>query len=274
MTITVVGKNSFLASALRGAPACRDWVFLSHAEAVGSAQWLENCHCLVNFAFDPYLARNAYHVDYDIDTKLAQYAASRAIHYIMISSRKVYGAAPEYADFHENSPLLPDSHYGHAKVEIERSLKKILKPDNLTILRASNIFGPELRRRSFFGTALTSLLQEGRIVYDFSPATRRDFFSVWQFGLCIAQVAKNPAAGIFNIGAGFGLECDLIARWLIEALGRGVLEVSDSAVRDGFSLDIRKIRSAYAWPAYTAEDIRRDCEQSLKESLKSLNPGF
>lgn len=263
MTVAVIGKNSFLARALyKTAGAAQDtdgWRFLSHDEALADHGWTQGLRAVVNFAFAPQMSACGYDAALDVDTQLAQLVTGGAAHYVMISSRKVYGASARPVALREDGPVHPDSPYGAAKLAIEASLEDTLGQERLSIIRPSNIFGVEPGRKTFFGMALTRLLDEGKIVYDFNPDVPRDFLSVWRFSADLMRILNAPQAGVFNLGAGFGTACGDIASWLMEGYGRGELVVADDVTKDAFWMDMTKTRAAYGLDAYSPEDQKADC---------------
>lgn len=267
MAIVVIGKNSFLAQNLRDYVGDRpDWMFLTREEALADNGWLPRASAVINFAFSPHMMAQGYIAQEDIDSKIAQLIAAHAhIHYIMISTRKVYPSAVEAMSLCEDMPPAPDTAYGAAKYEVEQKLAQILPPSRLTIIRPSNIFGREVGRKTFMGYAVTRLLSEGRIVYDFNPDVMRDFLGVRKFCEIIAIISAHPRAGIYNAGAGFGIPCRQIAQWLIAARGAGELAVSNNESRDGFWLDMAKTNAAFGLAPYDKLALEQDCRLVLAE---------
>lgn len=260
MVCTVIGMNSFLARALKECARTQDWSFLSHKQAFEQAEWIENCSAVINFAFSPEMAAHGYNADLDIDSRLATLIAGyEHIHYLMVSTRKVYGTFSDPVALREDMLTAPDTPYGLAKKEVEQRLSDILPAPRLTILRPSNIFGHELNRKTFFGYALTRLVTEGKIVYDFNPQIMRDFLFVKRFAQIVVKIAEAPKGGVYNIGAGFGVECDKIAQWLIAGYEQGKLVVSADVIKDAFWLDMAKTNADYALEPYTLEELRSDC---------------
>lgn len=266
MSIVAVGRSSFIAQAVRDMNPGR-WEFLSHREALENPEKIRNARSVINFAYDPRLKTDAYSEEADIDLKLAKMIANNPVHYIMISSRMVYGRPTVGLALRETDTPSPVNIYGQSKLETEKKLADTLKPERLTILRLSNVFGFEPGRRSFFGMAQTKLLNEGRIVYDMSPLTKRDFISVTRVSDALVRIASAPKAGIYNLGAGFGIETGLIAEWLIEGFGSGELLVNRFSHDDQFFLDMTRTAATYGIKALTADHIRGDC-LSCGERLK------
>ena len=257
MTVVAVGKSSFLARAVRERND-PEWIFLSHEEALRGQAWLDGARCVVNFAFPPQFKKAGYDADLDIDSRLARLIAGRPVHYVMLSSRLVYGRAPDNFGLTEDAPSAPEGPYAAAKMKIEESLRSLI-PGNLTILRIANIFGFEYGRETFFGRAMTDLSGKKTITLDIDPSVRRDFLAAWRFADALATIARKPVAGVFNLGSGFGTECGKAAQWLIEGYGQGRVAVSATAANDQFWLDMARTRAAYGLPAATPETLERDC---------------
>lgn len=264
MTITVIGKDSFLANALqlytKNLSSGTLYRFLDYQEALNDTSWASSSDTVINFAFSPKMHESGYEESSDLDSKLAKYIQEYSdISYVMMSSRKVYGETSAKTPISENAERKPDTPYGKAKAEIESRLQNILGKDRLTILRPANIFGPEIGRRTFFGIALTNLQDNNIITYDFDPQTKKDFISSAYFAKTLHTVLQKPQPGIFNIGSGFSIECEKIAAWLIEGFGSGKLEVTRPVIHDSFELDTRKMYEAYGIKPYSIDLLRSDC---------------
>lgn len=258
--ITLIGKTSFIAKSLLEYGIGKNWQWLSHQEALGQSEWIRNTDCVINLAYAPDLRHQIYDPNSDVDSQLAHKVQGQNIHYIMLSSRMVYGQQHDGNELHEDISVAPNSIYGINKHIIEGKLCDILGPQRVTILRPSNIFGFEPARQSFFGIALTKLHAEARITYDMSPFVKRDFFAVRRFGEVVNIIANNPKSGIYNIGSGFGTETGLIAEWLIEGFGgKGELLITNMRRHDIFWLNMDKTYSTFDLAETNQDDLRQDC---------------
>lgn len=257
MSVVVVGKNGFLGHALQE-EAGDLWTYLSHREALESPEILRNADVVINCAFDADLMSGPYDAAKDIDLKLANIIKDSKAHYIMLSTRMVYGdiAFP----FKESDQCHPKNFYGQAKLYIEQNLSQVLSPEKLTILRLSNIFGFEPERKRFFGIALKSLRERKEIVLDIPADSVRDFLSVWRFAKIVKQIATAPKPGIYNIGAGFPVTCGEIANWLIEGYGQGKLVVTGDMRKEDFWLDMSKAYQSYSIEKLSRENLAEDCK--------------
>jgi nucleoside-diphosphate-sugar epimerase len=257
MTVAVVGAGSFIAQALRAQrPA---WLYLSHTDIEGVA----GAKCIINCALAPSFRTGPYNAAADIDLSLARIAKRTDAHFIMLSSRRVYGTGNDKI-WHEDDPAKPHTPYARNKWQIEQNLAETLTPGRLTVLRFATLCGRERGRRSFFGIALDRLKAEGKILLDMAAATQRDFMPVEGAAAAIIAVAEAPQAGLFNVGSGFGTACGVIAQALIDGYGSGTWESDEAAgIHDAFWLDTAKLQAAYpALLRLKSEDIythARDC---------------
>lgn len=236
MTVTVVGTRSFIARALREARP--DWRYHAHDDIQG----IDKESCIINCAFAPELRTGEYDAAHDLDARLS---SGHRGHYMMLSSRLVYGVGQDRA-WSEADQVAPHTHYARNKWRIEENLRQSLATQKLTVLRFATLCGHERARRSFFGIALDSLCGEGRISLDMASVTRRDFMPINDAVGAIVAFAENPAAGLFNVGSGFGTPCGDIAQALIRGYESGYWQSDDAAgIRDAFWLDCTLMHAAY-----------------------------
>lgn len=262
MTVLAVGVSSFVAKSVRARRDAADWAFVGHEDAAaGNFPDFPGGgpSCVVSFALDPRARAGEVTPETNLDARLAQRFRDSGAHYVMLSSRQVYGPAPEDGILRETMPPAPVTPYGKAKLTIERSLVDLLGPDRVTILRIANVFGYEIGRRSFLGMALTRLREEGRIVYDMSPLTRRDFIPVARLAEALVGICAAPEGGIFNLGSGIGVETGLIAEGLAEGFGGGELLATDLTRRDEFRLHMGKMHDQWGIAPIYKDDIYADC---------------
>ena len=261
MNVAVVGASSFIARALREQAPSSQWRYVGWHEAVASTDWLQGIDCVLNCAFDNRLKHEAYCPEWDIDLRLAQRLRGfDRVHYLMLSTRMVYGRPPAGGRLHEELLPQPVNHYGQAKWLSEQALTQLLG-SRLSVLRLSNVCGYELQdgRQSFFALASRSLVQNNRVVLDIGAQVQRDFLPVEVLAAWLARIAEAPQAGLFNLGAGQGSPCGLIGQWLIDGFGSGELQVSNPRDYDGFVLDIDKAARHYGVEGVTQTQLRDYC---------------
>jgi dTDP-4-dehydrorhamnose reductase/UDP-glucose 4-epimerase len=120
----------------------------------------------------------------------------------------------------------PRDLYGQHKLAVEDALRARLGP-RLTILRLANVFGYERgpERRTFLSLLLDGLAAEGRIRFDMSPFTARDFLPVEACARVLARIVAAPPGSVLNVGSGIGLPTGRLALWVLEGYGRGELVI-------------------------------------------------
>ena len=251
--LLVVGRNAFLARAFL--EACDEPPIAVGHDAIDHPDLLDNVDRIVGFMRHPLLRSADYRPErMDPDLRLAERIADRAIHYVMLSSCRVY--APSARPLAESDPTGPRDPYGEHKLWLERELQARLGP-HLTTLRLGNMFGDEREagRRTFFALMLDGLAREGRIRFNMSPFVKRDFLPAASFARLLARIVTAPPGGILNVGSGIPLATGRAALWLIEGYGRGELVIESSEEKDAFVLDIDRLRSLYGQPC-TYQELR------------------
>ena len=260
MNITIIGKNSFLAQALRKNTACKDWRFLGHEEALQNTGWIKDTDVVFNLAYHPDLKQEPYSADKDIDLKLAALIKDTDIHYMMASSRTVYGSAPDDLMLREDLSPKPDTPYGRNKWQTEQALQKIFGDKRLTILRMANICGSERGRKNFFGMALTKLYDTGTMEFDIAPEAQRDFLPVSFWANAIIKILTTPKPGLYNLGSGIGITTQEIADWLIEGHGSGSVNYTAHGTHGQFIMDMGKAKEAFDLDLPDKTTIREFCK--------------
>ena len=257
MSFVVVGKNSFIARHLKDVVGGDNWVFLSHKRALESDDWCNGADVVINCAFSPKLYTQVYMQEEDIDLKLVNKIKDREnTHYIMISSRAVYGDAE---NLQETNELHPSNNYGRSKLLIEQSLTQLLGEDRLTILRCSNVFGKNAGKHTFIGKALSDLKEHTKIVFHMSKETKKDFMPVEEVCCVIQKMAKRKLAGVYNVGLGASTKCGDIVDWLIRGYGQGSVEVCDDTVKGQFFMDTSKISKILNLNKISDDLIKLEC---------------
>lgn len=272
MNALVIGKNSFIAQHLKNHPIAKNWDYIPYKDALSAPEWGKKPNCVINLAIDSVVRRGEYS---DLDLQIGTKAQEIGSHFIVLSSRAVYGISESIQSFTETSPFLEKSTlYGQGKRLIEESLIKQLDNSKLTILRPSNIFGFEYcsdkPRKSFFGQMLYDLKHSGAIKFDMDIKTQKDFLPVENFVDMLMKIAETPKTGIFNVGSGRAISCEDIATSVIKGYGNGELKVSsNNGFCDNFTLDISKLLQEYPSLDNLKIDIKNKCYEigrQLKDS--------
>jgi nucleoside-diphosphate-sugar epimerase len=174
-----------------------------------------------------------------MDLKIARQFSG---HFIMISSRKVYGTNDSLIEYTEDSPYNPSDYYSWNKTITEKILST--EHENVTILRASNVFGFEYKRKTFMGFLMDQLKDKGNIEIDISPFSTKDFISVQDTCKLINLVVEKQLKGIYNISSGYGEMVGHTAEYLIKGYGSGNLISKSKERKDQFILNNKKLLEA------------------------------
>ena len=226
--------------------------------------------CVVNFAFSPYLYKERYTEIHDIDLRIARHAVDRGIHYVMLSSRKVYQSAIQWGA-QEDLHVTGRDAYGINKICVESKLMALLG-NRLTILRPGNIVGYELvRDRTSFGSYLLQrLATSGGIRLTINPRVRRNILSVESFCEILAVVVVRRPVGIFNVGSTEAVEVGRVASWIIDGFGSGNLVCEGDQVDDEFHLNVGRLTSTIGlkYDATVLEDYAKSLGRRLKIDIE------
>jgi dTDP-4-dehydrorhamnose reductase/UDP-glucose 4-epimerase len=254
--LLVVGAGSFIARHFLA--ACEEPVSAIGHHAIDRPDLLDGIGRVISFARHSLLGSEHYRVaTMDPDVRFAERVAGHEIDYVMLSSRKVY--APSAKPLAETDRAAPEDLYGRHKLAAERALRARLGP-RLTILRLANVFGYERgpARRTFMAQLLDGLAREGRIRFDMSPFTARDFLPVEACARVLACIVAAPPGGVLNVGSGIALPTGRLALWVLEGYGRGELVIEKPEERDAFVLDVGRLTSLYG-PSCTSDELRAAC---------------
>jgi nucleoside-diphosphate-sugar epimerase len=267
--IMVIGGGGFIGAAVLAEAGRRGLATLAPRRDDPLDELLEPGDVVVNCALRPEYKSQPYAPAHDIEAASAELAARRDCRVIMLSTRRVYGAAARWgAD--ERAPADGDETiYGANKARTERRIAALLG-ERACILRVSNAFGFEFARgaaprRSFLGLMLHRLKHEGEIVFDMHRATRRDFIPVGWVATAVVRAALAGLSGIYNLGGGGPIGCGQLAEAVIAGYGAGVLRAPER-VSDEFYLDTRKLTErlgAFGGPGDILETARA-CGEKLR----------
>ena len=243
-TLLVIGRNSYLARELAARHPDLLLRSIGHDEAGREASY-DGAECVVNFAFAPALHDAPYERSMDIDAVAAPHAAARGMHYVMISSRRVYQRGAQW-NAHEAIAAEGLDTYGRNKLRIESSLRDLLG-ERLTVLRPGNIFGyePIPGRPRFAAYLQNQLLDTGNIRLTVSPALRRDLVPAAFFCRALREAVLRRRPGVFNVGAGRATAIGDAAGWLIAGFGAGEVVVESDVHVDEFQLDVSNFSREY-----------------------------
>ncbi|CAB4133374.1 RfbD dTDP-4-dehydrorhamnose reductase [uncultured Caudovirales phage] len=210
--VLVVGENSFIGKHLTKF----DRVSFKNFDEVD----LENYDVVVNCALNPLYKTEKYKEAYDADWYVGRKTCNYGLHYVMLSTSKVYGDSKELVYYTENSQVNPYDYHSENKLNTEFKLLSNYG-NKITILRGSNIFGFEYGRNSFVGYCMTKLVNEGIIEYNISQMVRRDFLYIDDAVDLIERVCAVKPFGVYNLSSNYALPIGKVAEYLIAGYSYG-----------------------------------------------------
>ena len=233
--VLVIGENSFIGKHLKK----YDRISFRDIDSIDFGKY----DVVINCALNPLYKTNKYHNINDIDLKVGQYACPNNCHFVMLSTSKVYGSDNYLRIYDEFSAPKPDDHYGTNKLITENILLSNY-PENVTILRGSNIFGFEYGRNSFTGYCMSQIVNEGVVNLTITGNLKRDFLFVEDAVKLIELVCEVKPKGVYNLSSGVGLPIIDFIHWLIAGY-RYDIEVLRTTKDDRqFILDNSKLQKA------------------------------
>ena len=163
--VLIVGDNSFVGRGFYNSIKLNDAVVAniipySQLHHIDLKRYDVVLNCAITYEYKTQKYKDKYDLDYLVGLK----AQDAGCHYIMMSTRKVYGNSTDLSVYDELSSLNPFDRYSENKYNTEMTLDALV--ENLTILRGSNIYGFELGRSSFVGYCMTQLKSLNAIDYD------------------------------------------------------------------------------------------------------------
>lgn len=233
----IVGENSFIAKSINDFFTFDKCTYKEFLDTD-----LSPYNVVLNCALNPLYKISPYEANIDVDYQIGKKVCDLGIHYVMLSTSKVYGQCNELQTYTEESELDPFDYYSENKIISEQKLLQEFS-DKVTILRGSNIFGFEYGRNSFMGYCMSQLVNEGKVILTMSEKTKRDFIFVNDAADIITEACLQRPTGIYNLSSNYGLEIGRIIESLIHGYvyGGKMIKKSDRFERQ-FILDNTKIK--------------------------------
>lgn len=238
MKVLIVGKNSFIGKNFFFSVNFAD--FISHTE-INNVNF-NHYDTVVNLSINPKHKNLKYNEENDTDLLVANKCAKSNCHFVMLSTRRVYGCSNDLKVYNETSSINPADFYSENKFITEEKIRK--EHSNYTILRGSNIFGNEYGRNSFMGFCLTQLKNNNEIVFNISENVIRDFISVSEVSKVLKKVCEKKITGTFNLSSNSGLKISEIPKYLIQGKGEGQFRAIGNLF-DQFVLDNTLLSNAF-----------------------------
>lgn len=270
--VVVIGDDSYIALNINRKLTDFDVVYLKYYNCFDDINILLNADCIINFSISPNFSLGKMEEDEILDIKIAKLIANKKIHYIFLSSRKVYGMSDDLLIHKEDDPLQGSDWYSKNKIYTERKLSAILH-DSLSILRISNIIGEPINRlgyKTFIGWICESFLKNGQIIFNQNSNSMKDFVTKDFIHECIYRVIDRRLIGIFNVSAGFPTSVKHVVLGYVSDKNI-VFKADDLKCTDQFILDNSKILSALGIN-FTIDDVNSyllKCNKQLLD-LKSV----
>lgn len=257
--ISVIGKNSNTARFLRKELVLQrtgdTWRFYSHGEVDENVDSIRQSDVVLNLAVHPRVMTEGLLTDEtNLDMKLARLIQGTDAHYLMASSRKVYGDNPKGVTVKEETPVLPEDPYGRAKAQVEVLLSQVIPQNRLSIVRFTNIVGfNDWNQQGLIGAVFRRFANGQPVTIDLDPDCPRDFLPQKEFARSLIAFVQNPQAGTYNLGTGVGIALkEIVDGWA------SVFDSTASYVpkrrETGFVLETSKLLRVTGLPA-----LEKDC---------------
>ena len=270
MKLLIIGKNSFIGSniynffkKIKGVRIINFNDFLSkNINYLNKFDYLINCSISQKYIIHKYESKN------DFDFIIAKKIAKSNIHYIFLSTRKVYESK---FNITENSITKPSCNYSQNKLKTEKKLLKIFKK-RLTILRISNLIGLPIKKannKSHF-TFMDYFFEntKNKIIFN-NGNTYKDFISIDKFSEIIAQIIKNKLSGIYNVSLGKKIYINTLINWLnyYNKEASSYQKIEKKYDKDCFTLNNNKLMKDIKLKN-TIIDLQNYCKKISKKYFK------
>lgn len=206
-SIVVIGYDSYLATGLEKVLGEYKVTNLMFNEWRSHLKTVIEADCVINFSISPMsfetIMPRENILDIEVATELAKNKSKAQ--FIFLSSRKVYGITNDIVFHNESDMVNPVDFYAKNKVFTENTLKSVI-PNNLTILRISNIIGEPVNRsgyKTFIGWICENYLKGIKLQVSQNSNAKKDFITKIFLHECIKGVIEKRLLGIYNISAGF-----------------------------------------------------------------------
>ena len=172
---------------------------------------------------------------------------------IYLSSMVVYGDQTSVPR-EESESISPSQPYGMHKKQLENECLSYAKA---TVLRLSNVYGPQLVKGTVISDINDQLIQSGDIRIK-NHDSIRDFLHIEDLCKAVEILIDQPQSGLFNLGSGEGTSVYQIAKKMLAISGnqkRNIVSSHSTSNSSVLILDISKIRKKTGWnPRWSLED--------------------
>ena len=106
--VLIVGKNSFIGKSLSKVKDGNKFKKISYKDLYDVD--LSDYDVVVNCSLNPSFKTSTYHLGIDVDYDVAHKAYESGCHYVMLSTRKIYGSSTVLKSYNEHSEENPYDH--------------------------------------------------------------------------------------------------------------------------------------------------------------------
>lgn len=173
--------------------------------------------------------------NYRYSRELFEYCVEEEISYVYASSAAVYGAGPEFRE--DRACESPLNVYGYSKFLFDQYVRRVLPTAKSQIagLRYFNVYGPREQHKGAMASVAfhfrNQIRDDGKVrLFEGSDGyadgeQRRDFIHVGDaVAVNLWFLGERNKSGIFNLGTGKSHSFNEVARAVIKAEGRGIIE--------------------------------------------------
>ena len=182
--------------------------------------------------------------------------------FVHVSTDEVYGSLGHEGAFTEASPLQPTSPYAASKAASDVLVLSAVKTHGFPaiITRCTNNYGPYQFPEKFIPLMISQALAGESLPIYGDGKNIRDWIHVADHCLALDLILRTGKAGeVYNVGGGSELENIVVARKILELLGRpesSLKFVADRLAHDRrYALDCSKLKNTLSWePRWRFED--------------------
>ena len=159
-----------------------------------------------------------------------------------------FSSASVYSDKNKRKIKENFKTYANSKYSINKIIcENIVRKNNGTILRLTNIIGKNMPNRNVISTVLKQLKNKNIIIQNKYPV--RDFLHINDLANLILKIIKKPKSGTYNVGFGKGININTLVKLLIKKKNKKkkIISIEKKFIFSKKVLDIHRTRKAFNW---------------------------
>ena len=195
--------------------------------------------------------------------------------FVNISTDEVYGELKGEGQFHESSPLNPNSPYSVSKASADMLGRAYYRTYGLPVItvRPCNNYGPWQYPEKLLPVVIIKGLSDQRIPVYGTGQNVREWLSVADCAEAILLILEKGKIGqIYNVGSGVEKQNIEVVRLVLKFLGKpeGLIEfIADRLGHDfRYSMDSNKIKEELGWAAEGS--FEKDLEATVQWYIDNL----